>query len=59
MDKQTTQQLIVKPDYLLYQDPCGRYWKLVPIYNPQIMLPFLVKPLREEEWEQLKTSVSL
>lgn len=45
--------MIEKNKFYLFIDPCGRCWKLTPVYNNSVMLPFIVLPLSREKYEDL------
>ncbi len=40
-------------NYYLHKDECGRFWKLIPVYNERISQPFLVIPLTAKRFDEL------
>ena len=32
-------------EYIIYTDKFGRKWKLKPVTNPAILMPFIIEPL--------------
>ena len=39
---------------ILFKDIHGRHWQMIPTTNPAVMMPFIVKPLSEEKFNELK-----
>ena len=39
--------------FYLYKDKFERAWKLIPVNNPAIEMPFIIKPLPIEEYNQI------
>lgn len=35
--------------YLEIEDPLGRKWKLTPVTNPDIRMPFIIKPIYQDQ----------
>lgn len=35
----------VEIEYFIYEDSLGRKWKLKPVLNPDIKLPFIIEPI--------------
>lgn len=51
--------MTLKNKFYLFIDPCDRCWKLTPVYNNNVMLPFIVMPISREKYEELLASVGV
>ncbi len=49
---------MVEGDFLIYEDPFGKKWKLVPNTNERIRQPFLITPY-DLQSDKVYTSVEL
>lgn len=52
--KNNNHQILDFTTYLIYKDKHNRYWKLVPVENINIQLPFLIQPINYERYEEEK-----
>lgn len=52
--KNNSHQILDFTTYLIYKDKHNRYWKLIPVENLNIQLPFLVQPISSEKYEEEK-----
>lgn len=48
------QTILVNTKVIYYKDFNGRFWQFTPIKNPQIMMPFIITPLTEEQYNHYR-----